>query len=708
MSRVKRRQPRFVIQLHDRNISFVKAKDEAQEKSDEIEFFKDGKLHTTKRNPQVAEDANAPFKKAVELIETLQGSDAFGVDRLPSAKHNEKFDKMAGGLFNPGINICFINVILQVLTHSPYLAPAMMRGAHSKVCSNAVRKIVCVTCLLETHVKRALGTRVPLKNPLVHLVQRLIWKQYRLGRQEDAFIFLKHLLEALIKGCYGSKYSNNPVTMVPQNDVMRSFIGRIFGGFLKSVVMCTHCQYRSEKLETCFDISVDIYRGNKLVDLLTAFFKEETLDNNNRYNCPKCKRHRNATKAMSIYRAPRIMNVVLKRFGMGSYGFEKCKKEVSFPLSFSMSIHTSKQSKPVWLTYDLYAVVCHLGGSLHMGHYVTFVRGQHGFWSCYNDAAVSTVSQEAVLRLKQEAYLLFYAVNDECAQVCDLLTNDKAVTNMFTTKSSPVNRNLQTTTAHYRNDVLREDSIADDAGTDNWPKWPLYDSVGHEQPAAQEHKVPPATLSSSTSEDSEEETVDSDTEPENELDELLKIDSPRMDSLRVVKHFVTRRSHGYRLKLIRLFKQYQISQDVVDDIMRIKEHIMDLRNAAAAEEPQKQEVPESDGEAHLRPLDLDTMPDSDVDTWSDADPGEDYHQLKSSIHPELPKRSQEDVDYDRGKLKKVRSAPQPPLGGVQYVTHNSGTKIAVHQKEAFDSALGNRARKRRFAGNKRRRQRNRG
>ncbi|CDR96930.1 ubiquitin carboxyl-terminal hydrolase family protein, putative [Babesia bigemina] len=705
MSLAKRRPPRFVVQLHDRNISFVKSKDEPAEKRDEIEYFKDGRLHTAKRDPQAAEDANAPFKNAVALIETLQGSDAFGVDRLPNAKHNEQFDKMAGGLFNPGINICFMNVILQVLTHSPYLAPAMMRAAHSRVCPNAKRKIVCVTCVLEAHVKQALGNRVAKKNPYVHLVQRLIWKQYQLGRQEDAFIFLKHLLDALIKGCYGSRYSNSTATMVPQNDAMRSFIGRIFGGFLKNVLMCSHCHYRSEKLETCFDISVDIYRANNLADLLTAFVKEETLDHNNRYNCPKCKRHQKATKAMSIYRAPKIMNVVLKRFGMGATGCEKSKKEVSFPLSFSMSIHTSKQSKPVWLTYDLYAVVCHLGRSLHMGHYIAFVRGQHGFWSCFNDASVSTVSQEAVLGLRQEAYLLFYAVNDECAQICDLLTNDKAVTNTFTTKQVPVNRNLQTTTAHYRNDVLREDSLADDAETDNWPKWPLYESVKRKQPAEQQYKVSLMSPSSGTSTDSAEETVESNPESHNELDTSPKVENPQMDSLRVVKRFVTRRVHGHRLKLIGLFKQYQVSQDVIRDIMRIKEQLKGRRGAAADEEPQKQQVRESDDETHLRPLD--TAADSDVDTWSDADPGDAYHQLKSSIHPELPKRSQEDVDYDRGKLKKVRSAPQPPLGGVQYVTHNSGTKIAVHQKDAFDSALGNRARKRRHAGNKRRRSRNR-
>ncbi|GFE53237.1 peptidase C19 family protein [Babesia ovis] len=744
------RSARFFIQLHHRNINFIKADDDDLIVRDEampMEYFKNGKLHTRPGEMKKEEDSKTPFKNAVALIQTLQGSDANGIDMLPNAKRNQQFKKMAGGLQNPGINICFMNVILQVLTHSPYLAPALMRSAHARVCPSAKRKMVCVTCVLETHVKKALSSSVSLKNPFVHLVQKLIWKQYQIGRQEDAFIFLKHFLEALIKGCYGSKYPYSSVLAMPQKDVMQSFIGRIFGGFLLNVVICSKCNYRSEKLETCFDISVDIYRANKLIDLLSSFVKEEILDSNNKYNCPVCKRHQRATKAMSIYRAPRIMNVVLKRFGISASGCEKSKKEVSFPLSFSMSLQTSKQKRPVWITYDLYAVVCHLGRSLNMGHYITYIKGQHGFWSRFSDSSVTTVSQNTVLGLKQDAYLLFYAVKDECVQICDMLVNDDAITNMFTTAPVPANRNLETTIAEYRTDVLRAESVAEESD-DLWPanvmnttKYSSDCITGDEGDTVlggtRSTKVNTlsvksgvdrdntlgsrtivtndtvlsgtrstslsvksgvdrgATLSSTTGDhigtthDSTKRLCrlkrkhDTNSEQdilakqlENTKDKWAQMGGLMNRPLAVEKRFVTRRQHGYRFKLLKLFRQQQEAEQAVGEIMRIKEQFIQKQNGLHEGDSQEVEVE----------LDLPGLYDRDdeVETWSDTERDRHYRELCELIEPMLPKRSQEDIDYDRGKVKKKKSEPQRPLGTTQIVQHDSGAKIAVHQKSAFD------------------------
>ncbi|ORM41940.1 putative ubiquitin carboxyl-terminal hydrolase 16 [Babesia sp. Xinjiang] len=674
MKLASKRYPRFVLQLHDRNINFIKSVEKVEE--DEIEFFKDGKLHSKRRHPPNADDAKVPFKNAVALIQTLQGSDAFGVDMLPNAIRNGQFDKMAGGLHNPGINICFMNVIIQVLTHSPYLAPAMLRSAHGRVCQNAKRKMVCVACVLEEHIKRALNTCTPTQNPFVHLVQKLIWTQYQLGRQEDAFIFLKHFFEALIKGCYGSKYPYNSPMVIPQNDVMRSFVGRIFGGFLLNVLICEKCNYRSEKLESCFDISVDIYRANKLVDLLSSFVKEETLDSNNKYNCPMCKRHQKATKAMSIYRAPRIMNIVLKRFGMAASGCEKNKKEISFPLSFSMSLHTSKQEQPVWLTYDLYAVVCHLGRSLHMGHYITFIKGQHGFWNRFNDANVTSVSQNTVLAQKQEAYLLFYAAKDDCVQICDMLVNDNAITNIFTTDPVPENRNLESTIVQYRTDLLHADAMAEDHSVDSWSEAPNWDE-GNERPelwqmtpTITEDSLPflnlPATENKS----------------DGNIRTLNKEDGV---TTTMPRRCVTRRKHGYRLKLIRLLSHLVTADDMIREIMRIQGG--NTRERSSTVDPDN--MPEE--ESSTAPA-LESRSDN-IGTWSDAEQDETYQELSEAIHPALPKRSQEDIEYDRGKTKKKKGPPSQPLGEAQYIKHNSGAEITVHQKSAFDTVLERRQRR---------------
>jgi ubiquitin carboxyl-terminal hydrolase 22/27/51 len=52
-------------------------------------------------------------------------------------------------------------------------------------------------------------------------------------------------------------------------------------------------------------------------------------------------------------------------------------------------------------TYDLFAVVTHLGGSINKGHYVNYAKFQ-GEWFCFNDHVVEWVTPDTVLR--QKAY----------------------------------------------------------------------------------------------------------------------------------------------------------------------------------------------------------------------------------------------------------------------------------------------------------------
>jgi ubiquitin carboxyl-terminal hydrolase 36/42 len=58
------------------------------------------------------------------------------------------------------------------------------------------------------------------------------------------------------------------------------------------------------------------------------------------------------------------------------------------------------------LMYDLYAVLVHLGHSLHSGHYVCYVKAGNGIWHICDDHRVAQVSQRVVE--SQQAYILFY------------------------------------------------------------------------------------------------------------------------------------------------------------------------------------------------------------------------------------------------------------------------------------------------------------
>lgn len=130
-----------------------------------------------------------------------------------------------------------------------------------------------------------------------------------------------------------------------------------------------------------------------------------------------------AHKRISIDLAPNVLTVHLKRFDFFGRGHKLGKKvEFDFELDLAPYMthqhhrHAHKQQqqqhgnhhhghrKPVM--YDLYAVLVHLGHSLHSGHYVCYVKAGNGMWHLCDDHKVAQVSQRVVEG--QHAYILFY------------------------------------------------------------------------------------------------------------------------------------------------------------------------------------------------------------------------------------------------------------------------------------------------------------
>merc|ERR1712224_812329 len=59
-------------------------------------------------------------------------------------------------------------------------------------------------------------------------------------------------------------------------------------------------------------------QGDSLYDCLAKFSKSEQLAEDNMWYCNKCKKHVQAFKSMSIYKTPRCLAIVLKRFRKGT------------------------------------------------------------------------------------------------------------------------------------------------------------------------------------------------------------------------------------------------------------------------------------------------------------------------------------------------------------------------------------------------------
>jgi len=312
--------------------------------------------------------------------------------------HWNKISSIGSGLRNLG-NTCFLNSVLQCLTYTPPLTNILLASEHGRKCKT---QQFCMMCELEKHVAMALGSGKGSVVPR-SIASRIknIAKHMRIGRQEDAHEFLRFVIEGL------------------QNSVLRGYekldnriketnmIYQIFGGYLQSQVKCLECKYNSNTYDPCLDISLDIKGCDSVKRALELFIKPEILSKGNKYKCGRCKKLTNAQKQITIFQAPMILTIQLKRFDFtrSFYGGGKIGKLVNFDEVLNLGPYMTKTQHETPI-YHLYAVLVHYGGSCNSGHYYCFVKNSNGIWYEMNDSSVSQVSLKTVLR--QPAYLLFY------------------------------------------------------------------------------------------------------------------------------------------------------------------------------------------------------------------------------------------------------------------------------------------------------------
>lgn len=214
----------------------------------------------------------------------------------------------------------------------------------------------------------------------------------------------------------------------------QSYISDLFAGQHASKLRCTTCKHTSTTHEAFYSISVEIPRSGKgdIHDCLRSYCKEEKLGRGELWKCPYCECEREATKQITITRAPKVLVVHFKRFSASK---NETARKVHTPINFPLhqlnigpymlpspapntkeAISNAESGDPAVTPpylYDCYAVMRHLGTSLSGGHYIALVRDYaRSCWRKFDDE-YSSDFEPAKLKLEQrlqneQAYLVFY------------------------------------------------------------------------------------------------------------------------------------------------------------------------------------------------------------------------------------------------------------------------------------------------------------
>ncbi len=226
-----------------------------------------------------------------------------------------------------------------------------------------------------------------------------------------------------------------------------SVITDCFAGQHASQLRCTTCRNTSTTYEAFYSISVEIPRSGTadIRDCLHSYCAEEMLSGDEVWRCPHCKKEREATKQITLTRAPKHLVVHFKRFSASHQ--EKARKvrtPIEFPLhgldlspymlpppspeetasierthgpeSLQTNFRIDEAMKPPYL-YNAYAVMRHLGTTMTSGHYIPMVKDPgRGCWREYNDERTRDFDPAALRgqeRLQNEqAYIVFYERQD--------------------------------------------------------------------------------------------------------------------------------------------------------------------------------------------------------------------------------------------------------------------------------------------------------
>ncbi len=206
------------------------------------------------------------------------------------------------------------------------------------------------------------------------------------------------------------------------NTNFNSPISRCFYGILETKSQCQGCKIITYNFQVYSFLEFPLQQVNQYyfnngkrplltndgknpdVDLYECFEYNRKIDlmtGDNQMYCNQCNKLCDSLYSTILYSGPNYLIINLNR---GKGAVYECK--VNFPNQ--LNIFNYLVYKTEISTYELYAVICHLGPSSMNGHFVAYCRNRiDGKWYLYNDAFVTPCTKKYQYN-DGMPYILFY------------------------------------------------------------------------------------------------------------------------------------------------------------------------------------------------------------------------------------------------------------------------------------------------------------
>jgi|LauGreDrversion4_2_1035121.scaffolds.fasta_scaffold01797_7 ubiquitin carboxyl-terminal hydrolase 8 len=333
-------------------------------------------------------------------------------------------DKGLSGLANLG-NTCFLNSCMQVLSHTYELNNFLDQETYKKKLKNKHDSALLIEW---DELRKLMWSENCVVSPskFVKTVQKLAQIKDRelfTGfSQNDLPEFLIFVID-----CFHNALSREvrmTIQGTVQNDLDKtaliclerikqmysndySEIWNIFYGIhVSQLVSIETGNVMRINPEPYFMIDLPIPTNNKsptLIDCFNLYVEGEIMDGDNAVFNEATGKKEAVKKNIMFWSLPTILVIDIKRFNASN---QKNQMLIDFPLeNLNLSDYVIGYNKDSYV-YDLYGV-CNHGGSVHGGHYTSFVKNANGQWYHYNDTSVSKVSLLSQI-VSPKAYCFFY------------------------------------------------------------------------------------------------------------------------------------------------------------------------------------------------------------------------------------------------------------------------------------------------------------